>query len=159
MWTGNVSPVIRQKAKGTRPKRNLERRAARRVVLQGYPVLPRQFSLDEVRSYYSGDKITCLRCGKPYRRLGVHLRHVHAMDGAEYRSLYGLPWVRGLSSQSAHEVARAIAMLRLAEGTFGSGNPNMGAMRSAAKSPRHAFHRDVARRNVAPAERPEGYPY
>jgi hypothetical protein len=104
MLTGKVGPFIRPKARsGRRPKRNLERRAARRRVLAGYPVEPRQFDASEVISYFAGDKITCLLCGKSYRSLGLHLRHIHAMDEDAYRERYGLPYRRGLTSDAAHD--------------------------------------------------------
>lgn len=104
MLTGKVGPFIRPKARsGRRPKRNLERREKRRRVLAGYPVEPRQFDASEVAAYFSGDRITCLLCGKTYRSLGVHLKHIHAMDEDAYRERYGLPYRRGLTSNAAHD--------------------------------------------------------
>ncbi len=115
MLTGHVSPVMRQKAKGSRPKRNAERRAARRLVLPGFPMKPQKFSWTEVKQYFSGDRIQCLVCGKTYRRLGGHLA-VHSLTEDDYRELYGLPWRRGLCGTDAF-VAYSIAIKhRIEEG-------------------------------------------
>lgn len=103
MWTGKVSPFIRPKAKGTRPKRNLEKRLARRVVKPGYPVEPRAMTGDEIKAYFSGDSICCLLCGKNYRSLGLHLSRVHSVSDEEYREMYGLPWGRGLTCHETYE--------------------------------------------------------
>ena len=115
MFSGHVSPVMRQKAKGSRPKRNAERRAARRLVLPGFPISPRPFSKAEIEQYFSGDRIQCLVCGKHYRRLGRHLQ-VHDLTEDEYRELYGLPWRRGLCGKDAHAAYFAAIKKRMAEG-------------------------------------------
>jgi len=101
MWSGSPGPYIRPKAKGSRPARNMARRAERRRVLPGYPIEPRKFNLEEIRSYFAGDKITCLRCGKSYRVISVHLRLVHSLTADDYKGMYGLPWSRGLSSSAS----------------------------------------------------------
>ncbi len=116
MWTGSVSPVMRQKAKGSRPQRNLLRRANRRKVLAGYPVEPRSFSVDEIKSYFAGDKLVCLRCGKPYSKLGNHLHAIHSISDEEYKGMYGLPWTYGLTGTVAHENYRRSLMQRIADG-------------------------------------------
>ncbi len=115
MFTGYVSPVMRQKAKGSRPKRNAARRAARRLVLPGFPMKPRKFSKVEIDQYFSGDRIQCLVCGKTLRRLGGHLR-IHSLTEDDYRELYGLPWRRGLvGTESFHLYSKAVKR-RIEEG-------------------------------------------
>ncbi len=89
--------------KDTRPARNRDSRAARRAVLPGYPLEPRKFSFDEIKAYFSGDCIVCLRCGKKYKRLGTHLGRIHAISEDEYRDMYGLPWTRGLTCDESHK--------------------------------------------------------
>ena len=96
MWTGNVSPVIRQKAKGRRPLRNLIRRANRRKVAQGFPIEKRALSLEEITEYFRGDRLTCLLCGKAYKSLGAHLFAIHAVHEDKYKERYGLPLRKGL---------------------------------------------------------------
>lgn len=115
MFSGHVSPVMRQKAKGSRPKRNAARRAARRLVLPGFPISPRPFSKAEIDQYFSGDRIQCLVCGKHYRRLGRHLQ-IHDLTEDEYRGLYGLPWRRGLCGQGAHNAYSAAVRKRIESG-------------------------------------------
>lgn len=154
MWTGNVSPVIRQKAKGSRPARNLARRAARRVILTGYPVEPRPMSLAEVENYFKGDKMVCLRCGKPYRKPGVHLLNIHSLTVDDYRGLYGLPWTKGLAGEQTKALHAANALATIAAGKdFGSA-----AHRAKAhKTPRRKaqpFFRELAMRNSGVVEWP-----
>lgn len=96
MWSGQPGSFIRPKKRASRPKRNLERRSARRAVLPGYPIDPKHMTLEEVRHYFSGDKIVCFQCGKSYKRLAGHLRAVHSITEDDYRTLYGLPLTRGL---------------------------------------------------------------
>lgn len=154
MWTGHVSPVIRQKAKGSRPARNLARRAARRVVLPGYPVDARPFTLAEVESYFQGDRIVCLRCGKPYRKLGVHLLNIHAMSVDDYRALYGLPWREGLAGEHCKELHSQNALATIAAGKdFGGGRAWEAAIR-APKRKRAPYNRELAMRNVGTSEYP-----
>ena len=157
MWTGHVSPVIRQKAKGTRPARNLARRAARRVVLPGYPVDGRPFTLLEVESYFKGDRLVCLRCGKPYRKLGVHLLKIHALSVDDYRGLYGLPWREGLAGEHCKELHSQNAKATIAAGKdFGAG-ANTETWRQAIRAPqrkRAPYNRELCMRNVGAEEYP-----
>jgi len=157
MWTGNVSPVIRQKAKGTRPKRNAERRAARRVVLAGFPISPRPFSLEEVRFYFSGDKITCLLCGKSYNRISAtHLHNIHSVTEDEYRARYGLPWRRGLTSRVSHENYKEAGLKRIEEwGMIECCTPENRALSHIAKhKERQPFRRELSILNLGVAARP-----
>ncbi len=59
-----------------------------------YPVERVFQTMEEVDAYLSGDRITCLLCGKQLRRLAVHLPKVHNMTGDDYRTKYGIPWMR-----------------------------------------------------------------
>jgi ROS/MUCR transcriptional regulator protein len=56
----------------------------------------------EIDRYYSGKTIECLLCGRRFRRLVFHLVAKHDMTAAEYKSQFGLPWTRGLTSASSH---------------------------------------------------------
>ncbi len=102
MFTGHVSNFMRQKAKGSRPKRNAERRVGRRQVMPGFPIEPRPFSRQEIKDYLSGDHITCLICGKAYKALGVHVP-IHGITIDDYRVLYGLPWRSGIQCAATQE--------------------------------------------------------
>jgi len=157
MWTGHVSPVMRQKAKGVRLARNLARRAARRTVLPDYPVAGRAFSLAEVESYFKGDRLVCLRCGKPFRKLGVHLLKIHAMSVDDYRGLYGLPWREGLAGEHCKLLHSQNAKATIKAGkNFGIGGATE-MWRLAILAPqrkRAAYNRELAMRNVGAEEYP-----
>ena len=137
MWTGNVSPVIRQKAKGTRPARNKARRAARRMIVSGYPIEPRDMSLEEIRSYFAGDRLTCLRCGKAYKKLGLHILRIHALTPEDYKKMYGLPMAagRGLCGSETKEKIKASCKLRAdREGGYFAQVEDIDACRKKARS-------------------------
>ncbi len=152
MFSGHVSPVMRQKAKGSRPKRNAERRAARRLVLPGFPMKPRPFSKVEIDQYFSGDKIQCFVCGKTYKRLGLHLA-THSLTEDDYRKLYGLPWRRGLCGTDAFQAYSAAAKRRIEEGYKPPCNPQY--REKAYESLRQhgvrfqPFHLEISRQNLA----------
>jgi len=52
----------------------------------------------EVESYFSGKTIKCLLCGGRFGRLSFHLAAKHGVTTDEYKSGFGLPWSRGLTS-------------------------------------------------------------
>lgn len=56
----------------------------------------------EVNRYFGGSTIQCLICGKRFGRLCYHLAAKHAMTADEYKSRFGLPWTRGLTSAQSH---------------------------------------------------------
>jgi hypothetical protein len=156
MWKGNVSPVMRQKAKGSRPKRNAERRAARRLVLPGFPVSPRPFSKEEIDRYFAGEKIQCLICGKMYRSFNNHLR-IHDVTVDEYKEMYGLPWGRGLTGKAANRTRSTVVRRRMKEGW--TPPANIEALRKTTNKPRfQPFRAEVSRANVANSPPPEPLP-
>lgn len=113
--TGNLGTFIRPKRSALRPQRNLERRTARRMVLPGYPIAPRPFTRDEINAYLSGDRVTCMLCGKAYKKIGIHLKTIHSVEVDEYRAMYGLPWRTGLTGEETREKHSVIAKRMLAE--------------------------------------------
>ncbi len=96
------------------PEQKLRKQERARELLQekrarttpGYPVPARNFSLEEIESYFCGDKITCLLCGKTYKSLGNHLSRVHEMSADTYKERYGFIYTRGLDSGSSHDRRR-----------------------------------------------------
>ena len=52
----------------------------------------------QVNRYLGGRTIQCLICGKRFGRLSFHLAAKHDMTTDDYRSRFGLPWTRGLTS-------------------------------------------------------------
>ncbi len=161
MWSGYVSPIMRQKAKGSRPKRNAERRAARRLVLPGFPISPIKFSKVEVDQYFSGDRIQCLVCGKTYRRLARHL-DLHSLTEDDYRELYGLPWRRGLCGTAAFQAHSAAVNLRIEQGFMPPCDAENRAKAHEAIRQGHVryqpFMKEVRQQNVAKSNGREPWP-
>lgn len=150
MFTGSPGPVIRQKAKGTRPLRNLQRRAARRTVLPGYPLAPRSLTREEIRSLFSGDKIVCFLCGKPYKKLGVHLLKIHSVHPDDYKKMFGLPWSRGLASGETREKMSVSMKKRIEEGDANV-PVNLNERIKGIKHRRSCFQTEVLRENILKA--------
>jgi ROS/MUCR transcriptional regulator protein len=55
----------------------------------------------DVERYFGGKSIECLLCRQRFRRLGGHLAAKHEISVDEYRSRFGLPWSRGLTSAAS----------------------------------------------------------
>ena len=55
----------------------------------------------DIQRYFGGKTIECLFCGQRFRRLGGHLAAKHQMSVDEYRTRFGLPWTRGLTSAAS----------------------------------------------------------
>ena len=55
----------------------------------------------DIERYFGGKTIECLFCGQRFRRLGGHLAAKHEMSVDEYRTRFGLPWTRGLTSAAS----------------------------------------------------------
>jgi hypothetical protein len=55
----------------------------------------------EIERYFGGKTIECLICRQRFRRLGGHLAAKHELSVDEYRSRFGLPWTRGLTSAAS----------------------------------------------------------
>jgi hypothetical protein len=55
----------------------------------------------DVERYLGGKTIECLLCGLRFRRLAGHLAAKHEMSVDEYRTRFGLPWSRGLTSAAS----------------------------------------------------------
>jgi ROS/MUCR transcriptional regulator protein len=55
----------------------------------------------EIESYFSGDTIECLLCGRYFKRLQSHLVAKHHMSADAYKKRFGLPWTRGLTSAAS----------------------------------------------------------
>lgn len=154
MFSGSPGPYIRLKARGRLPLRNRQKAANRRAALPGYPVDPKPFTLEEVRAYFSGDRITCLRCGKSYRRLAIHLPRIHALSEDEYRSMYGLPWRRGLTCDASHAAYSAATKQRIAEGYLvPSSIANRAKAHQTPHRPAAPFRIEIARAHALKASR------
>ena len=144
MWSGNPGPLIRQKAKGTRPKRNLDKRIARRKILPGFPISPRPFSVADIEAYLSGDKIVCLLCGKSYKKLVPHLKRIHNVLKDEYKDMYGLPWRKELiCEESKNNYANWIS-----KGKTLKGNTDMKKVYKAPRRKLQPFRYEIFMQNL-----------
>jgi ROS/MUCR transcriptional regulator protein len=63
---------------------------------------PRFRTRRQVNRYFGGRTIQCLICGKRFSRLSFHLAAKHGITTDEYKSRFGLPWTRGLTSAQSH---------------------------------------------------------
>jgi|GEM_PF-5847544 len=77
--------------------RELQKRASRRVVLDGFPWVGEFKTEKEVQEYLHGDRIQCLLCGRSFKALVTHLLKIHNVSVDDYKIRYGLPWTRGLA--------------------------------------------------------------
>ena len=63
------------------------------------PILTEPFqTMEEVDAYLSGNSIQCLVCGKQLQRLNLHVQRLHNLSFDEYRSRFGIPAGRSLTS-------------------------------------------------------------
>lgn len=86
----------------------------RRAILPGYPIETPFTNPEEIYDYLSGDRIVCLRCGKPYKALHIHIK-VHGWDAARYKEYYGLPWRTGLSCDSTRALNKKRGKVKAAK--------------------------------------------
>jgi len=68
----------------------------KKSALPGFPWNGRFENKKEIDSYFAGNKIQCLLCGKRFKALPQHLERTHDITADDYRERYGLPWRRGL---------------------------------------------------------------
>lgn len=61
-------------------------------------------SKDEVIEYLSGDRVTCLLCGREFANLGSHLRMIHEIDPKDYRQQFHIPQDMGLCGRNLSKV-------------------------------------------------------
>ncbi len=85
------------------------RRAQKRKVLAGFPVEEKMTTPEEIELYFDKEKIICLRCGKEYKSLSMHLKTIHEMEPEEYKKIYGLPYYRGLIGKTTRELRSEMA--------------------------------------------------
>jgi hypothetical protein len=65
------------------------------------PIPPPFKTRHDIARYFSCDTIECLMCGRHLQRLQTHLKAKHGMTADEYKSKFGLPWTRGLTSAAS----------------------------------------------------------
>jgi ROS/MUCR transcriptional regulator protein len=65
------------------------------------PIPPPFKTRHDIERYFSDDTIECLMCGRHLQRLHSHLNSKHGMTADEYKSKFGLPWSRGLTSAAS----------------------------------------------------------
>lgn len=95
-----------------------QQKTARRKVLHGFPIEECFDTPEKLDEYFGGTKIVCLRCGKKYRTLGVHLKTMHEMEPDEYREIYGIPWTYGLSCAATTQLHSDEAKRKIESGEW-----------------------------------------
>jgi hypothetical protein len=95
---------------------------------------------DEVDHYLSGGSITCMLCGRGFRRLGGHLQAIHQVTEDDYRARYGLPWSRGLTCEPTRDKYRAAAKKRIEDGEMEHLAKGIPAGKNVRRHPRQPFH-------------------
>lgn len=71
--------------------------------------------MEEVDNYFASEKLTCLYCKKKYHSLHAHLWQCHRVHAETYKAEFGIPWNRGLISQTVREkLSKQIASQRAA---------------------------------------------
>ncbi len=86
------------------------------MVDQHYPWNKKFKTKAELDAYFEGDRIVCLMCGKSYVMLGQHLKSAHNMDGDAYRARFGIPWRKGLLSETHRKHLGTVIEKTRAEG-------------------------------------------
>jgi len=102
--------------KQSKTKRAIARSKARRAVLPGFPIEKAFESVEATREYLSHDRIVCLRCGKEYHRLGLHLERIHGITNDQYRAMYRIPWRYGLVGTVSHAITSRMIRKRMEDG-------------------------------------------
>lgn len=55
-------------------------------------------------------KPTCKICGKSFDRVASHVRQKHFMTAREYKTMYGLDLIKGITSKESKEKSRTAAL-------------------------------------------------
>lgn len=92
--------------------RTLRKFRARRRVYDGYPWDGKFETIEQVNEYFSGDRITCLLCGRSLKKLGIHINKIHGTSDEKYRETFGIPWRRGLICEPTKETLSKNAVKR-----------------------------------------------
>lgn len=71
--------------------------------IPGFPWEGRFTTREEVDAYFDGEQIQCLICGVMKKALHAHVVRMHGMTPDAYRERYGLPWLRGLTSDVSRQ--------------------------------------------------------
>ena len=93
----------------------------------------------KLKEYFSGDRITCLLCGKTYKSLGHHVSKTHNMHVDDYKEMYGIPWTYGLTCEKTKENYGVAPKRRMADGEMpwvGDKNRDMTKVRKNLKTQR-----------------------
>lgn len=130
--------------------RSKRKRAARRSIKQGFPIIEKFTSIEDVREYLSGDRVICLLCGKTYKDVGKHLR-VHDISPDQYREMYNIPWTYPLCCHETSEAFSEAVRKRIEDGKmehlFEVDTLRMKKMREAQKR-EEFFKSEIAQQNM-----------
>lgn len=83
-------------------------RASRETVMDGYPMTEPFATREQISRYLDADKIACLICGRAFAGLPPHIKRVHGVDAADYKSRFGLPQQTPLMGKARLQKAVAL---------------------------------------------------
>jgi ROS/MUCR transcriptional regulator protein len=128
-----------------------QKRAARRKIRPGFPKTFIFTDPKELHEYLNNETITCLRCGKEFKSLGIHLQNVHNMNPDEYRSIYGIPWTKGLTCASTTKIRSEITKEKFKTGEFKASKEQAALARKSLKKqrPRQPIREVLCANNLA----------
>lgn len=118
-------------------------------MLAGFPISQKFQTPEQLSSYFGGTKIQCLRCGKLFRTLGVHLKTMHEMEPDEYRDIYDIPWTYGLSCEGTTALHAADAKEKHADGRFNATAQQAAGARALPRRRRVCVRDVLTARNLA----------
>ena len=112
-----------------------------------FPVETPFIGIEDALAYLNQERITCLRCGKSYKSLQMHLQAKHGWTVAEYKEFYHLPRKKGLTSAAGTELRRDHALQQMAAGLVDFGG-KLGAAGQCFEYEFSAFQRKQYRANI-----------
>ena len=120
-----------------------------RKPLDGYPVNRPFGSISEIRTYLSGERITCLRCGRTFKGLSFHVWKVHGITTDDYKGMYGIPWTYGLVCKETSAIISENSSQLFKEGVIGSHNMDMDIVRAGKKRKRVSVRDEICTENLS----------
>jgi hypothetical protein len=145
----------KSKFSGNRKRNRARAKAAAGGIRAGFPIDEPFKSIEAVRDYLSGDRITCLICGNDKKALGNHLR-MHGMTADDYKAKYSIPFDYGLSGADliAKQSAEAKERVAAGKGFHGMSPEERAAISARAKT---APRRDSPGKRMMTSERNSKY--
>ncbi len=113
--------------------------------LPGFPRKEKFKSKEEVDSYFAGERIQCLLCGRWFKWIsGMHLGHIHGISSDAYKEMFGLPWKRGLLGTLARKKKSKVTKRLRAEGKLTNASEVFRKCNCSPRRPHQPYEKDHA---------------